>query len=433
MSLHLVYIGAAAELAPAASLRALAGGGAVFVPPELPDDLCELISGALAADEATASPGSSPTVAAASVAGAGRHDGDAGAAATLLDPGDRDGLWARAAGRPDGACVCVAGPAGPALARALRDEASARGIPVTTTPDGSLFSDALIADELLSLKRIVDVLRVACPWDREQTARDIVSYSVEEVYELADAIAADDLEAEHGELGDLLLQVVLLALMLSERAAGDLGSVAHEIEVKLIRRHAHIFGDAVAETPGEVRGQWERIKRDQEGREGVFHDVPGAFPALLFARKVQQRAGVVGFDWDSAAEAFPKIAEEHGELAEVLGIDAGAAESVPAPGAGRGVPPSDEQNRRPVDDARLRHEFGDLLFAVVNVARIAGVDPELALRAASQRFVTRVEAAVELAAAEGIDWCSLPLEGQEEFYRRAKEDQTAADDQEGQS
>ena len=122
----------------------------------------------------------------------------------------------------------------------------------------------------------------------------------------------------HGELGDLLLQVVLLALMLSERGAGDLASVAADIETKLIRRHPHIFADGTASTPAEVKSRWERIKVEQEGRQGIFHDVPTAFPALLLARKLQQRAGSVGFDWDSAADAFPKIAEEHGELAELF-------------------------------------------------------------------------------------------------------------------
>ena len=170
------------------------------------------------------------------------------------------------------------------------------------------------------MRRIIAILREQCPWDRVQTARDIVSYTVEEVYELADAIAEDDLGEEHGELGDLLMQVYFLAQLLEERDAGDVGTVAREIEEKLIRRHAHIFGDAVAETPGEVRGQWDRIKREQEGREGIFHDVPDALPALLLARKLQERAAAVGFDWETAHEAFPKIAEEHAELAEALGL-----------------------------------------------------------------------------------------------------------------
>jgi MazG family protein len=300
--------------------------------------------------------------------------------------------------------VALAGPPAPQLARELRARAAAAGLAVTTVPRGDAFDDALLGQELVSLKRIVDVLRVQCPWDREQTPGDIVGYTVEEVYELADAIAADDLGAEHGELGDLLLQVVLLALMLRERGAGDLGSVAHDLEVKLIRRHPHIFGDAVATTAAEVKGRWERIKVEQEGREGIFHDVPGSFHALLLARKLQQRASAVGFDWSTATEAFPKIAEEQVELAELF-TEAG--------GAGAPADP-------PRGDARVPHELGDLLFATVNVARLLHVDPELALRQAALRFRRRVEAAAAIAHTEGVEWTGVDLPEQERYYQRAK-------------
>ncbi len=285
---------------------------------------------------------------------------------------------------------------------------------LVTIPEGQAFDDALLGQELVSLKRIVDVLRVECPWDREQTPRDIVGYTVEEVHELADAIASGDLGAEHGELGDLLLQVVLLALMLSEQGAGDLASVARDIEVKLIRRHPHIFADAVAETPADVKSRWERIKVEQEGRQGIFHDVPAGFPALLYAKKLQQRAASVGFDWDSAAEAFPKIAEEHAELAELFTEAAAAAGAAGDAGA--------DPHRA---DPRVAHEVGDLLFATVNVARLLHVDPELALREAGRRFERRVTAAAELAAAEGRDWTSLDLPAQEEYYQRGKAGETA--------
>ncbi len=252
MSLTLVYVGAVAGLAPAASLRALAGGGAILVPSGLDAELRDLVA-----------------------RGAGRDE----SGLLEVDPGDGAALRELHARAMAGeVTVALAGPHGPWLARELRRLAPP-GVALATVPAGALFDDALLGQELVSLKRIVDVLRVECPWDREQTPRDIVAYTVEEVYELADAIAAGDAAAEHGELGDLLLQVVLLALMLSERGAGgDLASVARGIEVKLIRRHPHIFADAVATTAAEVKGRWERIKREQEGREGIFHDVPGAFP-----------------------------------------------------------------------------------------------------------------------------------------------------------
>jgi len=390
MSLTLAYIGAAAGLAPAASLRALSGGGAVFVPAGLEGELRELVSEAA----------------------------DPGIGRLLeLDSADDDGLGDLVRRAAEGeVVVALAGPRGPQLARALRRRVAAAAadpaeptVALVTIPAGPAFDDGLLGQELVSLKRIVDVLRVECPWDREQTPQDIVGYTVEEVHELADAIAAGDLAAEHGELGDLLLQVVLLALMLSEQDAGDLASVARDIEIKLIRRHPHIFADAVADTPAQVKSRWERIKVEQEGREGIFHDVPAGFPALLYAKKLQQRAASVGFDWDSAAEAFPKIAEEHAELAELFAEAAGTAAGDP--------------HRV---DPRVAHEVGDLLFATVNVARLLHVDPELALRAAGRRFERRVTSAAALAGADGRDWASLGLPAQEEYYQRAKAAESAA-------
>ena len=407
-----MYIGAAAGLAPAASLRALVGGGAVFVPAGLDGELRGLVA-------ETADPG--------------------GGRLFEIDPGDGEGLDDLAGrGAAGQVVVALAGPHGPRLARELRrrsagsaraaDPSGVAAGPATsalaTVPPGAAFDDALLGQELVSLKRIVDVLRVECPWDREQTPRDIIGYTVEEVYELADAVADDDLAAEHGELGDLLLQVMLLALILSERGAGDLASVAADIEVKLIRRHPHIFAGGTASTPGEVKSRWERIKVEQEGREGIFHDVPASFPAILQARKLQQRAASVGFDWDSAAEGFPKIAEEHAELAELFGEAAaagappGAADEAPTPGTPAVRDPDHH-------DPRVAHEIGDLLFATVNVARLLHVDPELALREASRRFERRVTAAAELAATEGGDWSALDLPLQEEYYQRAKAGETA--------
>ena len=397
MSLTLVYVGAAAGLAPAASLRALSGGGAVFVPAGLEGDLRGLVA-------ETADPGFGRLL--------------------ELDPSDGEGLddLVHRAAAGD-VVVALAGPGGPQLARELRRRtagAAAPALALVTVPAGEAFDDALLGQELVSLKRIVDVLRVQCPWDREQTPQDIVGYTIEEVHELADAIAGGDLHAEHGELGDLLLQVVLLALMLNEEGAGDLASVAHDIEVKLIRRHPHIFADAVADTPAEVKSRWERIKVEQEGRQGIFHDVPAGFPALLYAKKLQQRAASVGFDWASAAEAFPKIAEEHAELAELF-AEAGAVAAAAAAEAAADPLLADPHRA----DPRVAHEVGDLLFATVNVARLLHVDPELALRESGRRFERRVTGAAELAAAEGRDWSSLELQAQEAYYQRAKADLAA--------
>jgi len=150
-------------------------------------------------------------------------------------------------------------------------------------------------EALVELDALARRLRRDCPWDREQTARTIVPHTVEEAYEVADAaLAADDAKLLD-ELGDLLFQVYFLSLLLQERGAGDLADVARGVHAKLVRRHPHVFCDVEAETAERVRSNWERIKVEQEGREGIFHDVAEGLPGLLYARKIQQRAKAVGF------------------------------------------------------------------------------------------------------------------------------------------
>src|ERR1043166_6256510 len=161
-----------------------------------------------------------------------------------------------------------------------------------------------LSDALLELQQLTERLRRDCPWDREQTARTIVPPTVEEAYEGADCALAGDSEKLLDELGDLLFQVYFLALLLQEEGAGDLEQAVRLIHEKLVRRHPHVFGDAEAKTAGRVRDRWERIKSEQEGREGIFHDVPAGLPALLYARKIQRRAAPVGFEYPDAAGAL---------------------------------------------------------------------------------------------------------------------------------
>jgi len=167
---------------------------------------------------------------------------------------------------------------------------------------------------LLDLQELTERLRRDCPWDREQTARTIVPHTVEEAYEVADAALADDPAKLADELGDLLFQVYFLSLLLQEQGHSDLEQVARGIQEKLVRRHPHVFGDGSADTPGAVKKRWEEIKREQEGREGVFHDVPEALPALLHARKVQRRAASVGFEYPDVEGALADLEDELAEL-----------------------------------------------------------------------------------------------------------------------
>jgi MazG family protein len=257
-----------------------------------------------------------------------------------------------------------------------------------------------LGEALLELQQLTERLRRECPWDREQTARTIVPHTVEEAYEVADAALGDDRAKLLDELGDLLFQVYFLALLLEEEGAGDLEAVARTVHEKLVRRHPHVFGDAEARTPGRVRENWERIKREQEEREGVFHDVPGTLPSLLYARKVQRRARAVGFEYPDLAAGLADLDDELRELKAELGEE-------PAP--------------ETEPDPRQFEELGDVLFAAVNVARRLNVDPELALRAASERFVSRVERAEELAGGDGKRWTELELDEQDRYFDRAKE------------
>ena len=253
---------------------------------------------------------------------------------------------------------------------------------------------------LVELQELTERLRRDCPWDRVQTVRTIVPHTIEEAYEVADAAFGDDDAKLLDELGDLLFQTYFLALLLSERGGGDLEQVARAIHAKLVARHPHVFGEAEAGTAGRVRENWEQLKREQEGREGVFHDVPETLPGLLLARKVQRRAAVAGFDYPDVAGALTDLDEELRELRAEIHED-------PAP--------------ETEPDPRAAAELGDVLFACVNVARRLNADPELELRAATARFRARVEQAEVLAQAEGKNWSELPLAEQDQFFDRAKE------------
>jgi len=244
---------------------------------------------------------------------------------------------------------------------------------------------------LARLDAITRRLRRECPWDREQDERTIVPHTVEEAYELADAAHRRDDAKLLDELGDVLFQVHFLSLLLEERGAGDLAEVATHTTEKLIRRHPHVFGETEVADAGEVLRNWDAIKSTEAGREpGVFGEVPENLPAPLYARKVQRRAASSGFDFESVEAPLQSVLDELEEL-----------RSATSP------------------DERF-HELGDVLFAAVNVARKLKVDPELALRAAADRFRDRVQAGVELAASEGRNWNDLDPDDQLAFYARAR-------------
>ena len=257
---------------------------------------------------------------------------------------------------------------------------------------------APVAGELARFADLVRTLRDRCPWDREQTHASLSRHLIEEAYEVIEAI--DEVSADRAayphleeELGDLLFQVVFHATLAAEAGEFTLADVARAVHDKLVRRHPHVFGEVEAVTAGAVIANWEEAKRAEKGRASLMDGIPGALPSLLFAWKVQGRAASVGFDWPDAGGPMAKVAEELAELAA-----AAAAGDAPA----------------------RSDELGDLLFAAVNVARHLDVDPDTALRAASDKFRLRFEAVERLATARGLRMPDLDLAGLDALWDEAK-------------
>jgi len=255
------------------------------------------------------------------------------------------------------------------------------------------------------LRRIMHLLRSpgGCPWDAEQTHESLVKHLVEEAYEVAEAVASGDRDALVDELGDILLQPVFHAEIASETGAFDLDDIASAITEKLIRRHPHVFGEAVAETAEEVLGQWESIKEGEKNSAGeapgegrgqrVLEKANEGLPALMAAQKLQKRAAKVGFDWPDAGPVLEKIREETEEVAAAL--------EEGEPGA-------------------LGEEIGDLLFAVVNLARKSGHEAELLLHGSNRKFVDRFRAVEDRLAGEGRSPEEASLEEMDRAWNEVK-------------
>jgi nucleoside triphosphate diphosphatase len=252
-------------------------------------------------------------------------------------------------------------------------------------------------DQLLALMAALRTPGSGCPWDLEQTFETIAPYTLEEAHEVADAIARGDLAGLKDELGDLLLQVVFHARMAEECRAFDFGDVVYAIADKLVRRHPHVFGGDRDISPDEVKLLWQKIKDAERARAGKAADsaldgVPLALPALSRAEKLQKKAAAVGFDWPNTHEVQAKVNEEVDELFEAMG-----------------------------DRERTAEEFGDLLFALVNLARHAGIDAEAALRAANSKFERRFQAVERALAAKGKTPAQSSLAEMDALWDAAKD------------
>jgi MazG family protein len=257
-------------------------------------------------------------------------------------------------------------------------------------------------DDLLAVMARLRDKDSGCPWDVEQNFASIAPYTIEEAYEVADAISRDDLDALKEELGDLLLQVVYHAQMATEQDRFDFGDVADGIARKMIRRHPHVFGDA-SRDEFLAKNVWQRIKaeekaeRGQAGESSILDDVPVALPALTRAVKLQKRAAAVGFDWPSLAPVLTKAEEEIAELKAAI------------------AQPGDKDRSK-----RVAEELGDLLFVMANIARHLKADPEAALRDANAKFVRRFRSIEDALAKEGRKPEDATLEEMDALWDAAK-------------
>ncbi len=243
---------------------------------------------------------------------------------------------------------------------------------------------------------IMDRLRVECPWDREQTFESLRNNTIEETYELADAIADGDLQEISKELGDLLLHVVFYAKIGSEQDAFDITDVCNRICDKLVYRHPHVFGQVEAETARKVKSNWEDLKQvEDRTRKSVLQGVPQSLPALVKAYRIGEKAASAGFDWEKPADVWEKVREEIAEVEQ-------------------------EFTAETADKARLEGELGDVMFALVNAARLYGIDPEMALERCNRKFMRRFGYLEQAARDQGRTLRSMTLAEMEEIWQRSK-------------
>lgn len=241
---------------------------------------------------------------------------------------------------------------------------------------------------------VLDTLRVRCPWDAKQTNESLRPNTVEEVFELVDALITDDAENIKKELGDVLLHVAFYSRIASEQGRFDIADVCTALTDKLIFRHPHIYGDVQADSADKVAQNWEQIKlREKGGNKTVLAGVPSALPALIKANRIQEKAANVGFDWEDRSQVWDKVKEEAGEVEQE--IASGNADALEA-------------------------EFGDLMFAVVNAARLYGVNPENALERTNRKFISRFNHLERRAKELGRSLKDMTLEEMDELWNEAK-------------
>ncbi len=252
-------------------------------------------------------------------------------------------------------------------------------------------------DKLKAFQRLLDVmdeLRLKCPWDKKQTFESLRANTIEETYELCDAIMKKDMKEIRKELGDVLLHIVFYSKIASETEEFDIADVCNSLCDKLIFRHPHVFGEGAAKTAGEVEQTWEQIKRkEKDGNKMVLSGVPDALPALIKAYRIQDKARNVGFDWHEKEQVWDKVKEELNELqVEVSNQDA----------------------------EKMEEEFGDLMFSMINAARLYKINPENALEKCNQKFIRRFNYVEQKSKENNIDLKDMSLEEMDRYWNEAK-------------
>ncbi|BFG69972.1 nucleoside triphosphate pyrophosphohydrolase [Sediminibacterium sp. KACHI17] len=254
-----------------------------------------------------------------------------------------------------------------------------------------------LSDSFLKLVTIMDELREQCPWDRKQTIHTLRSMTIEETYELADAIDANDWKGIKEELGDMLLHILFYSKIGTEQQQFVLQEVIDGIAAKLINRHPHIYGDVQVKDEEDVKRNWEQIKM-KEGKKSVLSGVPKSLPAVVKAARIQEKAKQVGFEWDNREDVWKKVQEETGELLEAV----------------------ESEQKDAIED-----EFGDLLFSLINYARFLQIDAEAALERTNKKFMYRFQEMEKMAAEKGLQLGSMSLEAMDELWNEIKKKKVA--------
>ncbi len=267
---------------------------------------------------------------------------------------------------------------------------------IISKPDPNRAEKLEAFDRLLT---IMDELRENCPWDKKQTLESLRHLTIEETYELSDAIIENNLSEVKKELGDILLHMVFYARIGSEKGAFDVADVIHGICDKLVHRHPHIYGEVDANDEETVKQNWEKIKLKEKGNTSVLGGVPKSLPALVKAMRIQEKARGVGFDWEKKSQVWEKVEEELGEFKREF----------------------DVTNDNPINIERAQGEFGDLLFSLINYARFANINPEEALERTNKKFIKRFQYLEKKSQADGKDLAEMSLAEMDMYWNAAKE------------